>query len=271
MWLIAAGLAALPTSAFAANPGTVDKLLTDYAIATGLDIADLPDDELAQLSKGKTIYRKLLNKQNPASTQLRIIGYRVISKPRENLWLAALAYDAGYSRRLTEHLVALHDRGGASWYQHVDMPWPLRNRHWLIRTRKNVDMANESEDRIWEHSWQLVDNADQAIDRLLATTAIDGLDSDKARNAIRLPLNNGAWVMAHMDNDTTLVIMHATMDMGGVIPDGIVARYTRRQLAAALKKIERDADTARSRYDSNYVIYRGNGSPIDPDDQLTYE
>ena len=260
-------LAWLPAASVAGNTPLIADVLNGYARETGVPVAELDAGELAALENGSVVYRKVRVARGGAgddTTTMRIIGYRVIDKPRESLWLAALAFDGGYSSRLTEHLVATHDDGGASWYQHVDMPWPLRDRHWLIRTGKGLSLADRYDGQIWEHHWRLAPDAARQIDRLLRRVTLPGLPAARARKAIDLPLNNGAWVMASIAPQRTLVVLHATMDMGGIIPDALVNRYTRRQLESMLTRIEVNADGAHERYDSNYIIYRGDGTPIEP-------
>lgn len=246
----------------------VEQALRGYQRESGVPVADLDPRSLSRLAAGETLHRKVKVTRSDTggndTTTVRIIGYRLIDKPREPLWLAALAFDAGYSERLTEHLVRTHDDGGASWYQHVDMPWPLRDRHWLIRTGKGIALARRMDGRIWEHYWRLEPDAGSRIDSVLRQAAIPGFDVRRAEKAIQLPLNNGAWVMAALDDTHTLVVLHATMDMGGIVPDVLVNRHTRKQLESMLTRIETQADTARERYTNDYIIYRGDGTAIAP-------
>lgn len=270
-FLTALLLALPPISGIAAATDgldTISNLLRDYQLETGVPVADLDRRSLTRLANGETLQRKVKVTRSIAgdddTTTVRIIGYRLIDKPRERLWLAALAFDGGFSERLTEHLVRTHNDGGASWYQHVDMPWPLRDRHWLIRTGKGVALARRMDNRIWEHHWRLEPDAKSRIAGLLGQTEIPGLDPNRASKAVQLPLNNGAWVMATLDDARTLVVVHATMDMGGVVPDVLVNRYTKKQLQSMLERIEAQADTAMEQYDSEYIIYRGDGTAIAP-------
>lgn len=258
----------LAVAAARAEPNAIASLLQEYQRQSGIPVAGLDARSLAQLRDGDVVYRKVsvthARSIDRDTTTLRIIGYRLIDKPRETLWLAALAYDAGYSHRLTEHLVANNGDGGARWYQHVNMPWPLRNRHWMIETGKDVSLAQDTGDRIWEHYWHLVDNTQSRIDALLAQPGVPGVDASAGDKTILLPLNNGAWVMGELGLERTLVILHATMDMGGIIPDRLVASYTSRQLKSMLGKIEHDADTVWQHYNERYMIYRGDGTVIKP-------
>ena len=143
------------------------------------------------------------------------------------------------------------------------MPWPLRDRHWLIRTSKNRKLAEATGNEIWEHHWGLADDSYARIADIARRNVVDNLSREDFRRAVILPRNNGAWVMTKVSENQTLVVLHATMDMGGMVPDGLVARSTRKQLRKMLTKIEADSDTAYANYDRRYAIYRGDGSLIE--------
>ncbi|MEO1581027.1 MAG: hypothetical protein AAFR91_04220 [Pseudomonadota bacterium] len=242
-------------------------LLIEYQRASGVAVSGLDQDSLSKLYEGAVVYRKVSvteRHNGEETTSLRVIGYRLIDQAREPLWLAALAFDAGYSSRLTERLLETNALGGGDWYQHLDMPWPLRDRHWLIRTEKNTTLAHNSANRLWEHRWSLVPSASSRVSELFSDGAFAGISAKQAEKSVPLPLNNGAWVMGAAGPNRTLVMVHATVDLGGIVPDGLVARQTRKNLTKMLGKIEQDADEAWARYDPSYLIYRGDGSLIKP-------
>ncbi|MEL7024879.1 MAG: hypothetical protein AAGL69_14160 [Pseudomonadota bacterium] len=246
---------------------TVVSLLDEYQRASGVPVGGLDEDTLARLATGEVVYRKVSVATPSAkgdSTSLRVIGYRVIREPREPLWLAALAFDAGYNARLTEKLVETNEAGGGDWYQHLDMPWPLKDRHWLIRTEKSAQLAASSAGRLWEHQWSLVPDAHDRILDLFVDGPIGQVTEQQAAKSVELPLNNGAWVMGQLEATRTLVVVHATVDLGGIVPDSLVARQTRKNLIRMLGKIEKDAPDAWTNYNDQYLIYRGDGSLIVP-------
>ncbi|MEM6820186.1 MAG: hypothetical protein AAF578_15510 [Pseudomonadota bacterium] len=246
---------------------TIIDLLIEYQRASGVPVSGLDQASLSKLYQGEVIYRKVSvteTTDGEETTSLRVIGYRLIQQAREPLWLAALAFDAGYSNRLTERLLETNALGGGDWYQHLDMPWPLRDRHWLIRTEKNTTLAHNSTNRLWEHRWSLVPSASSRVNDLFNEGEFAGISVKQAQKSVPLPLNNGAWVMGAAGPSRTLVMVHATVDLGGIVPDSLVARQTRKNLTKMLGKIEQDADEAWVKYDSNYLIYRGDGSLIEP-------
>ncbi|MEN7343950.1 MAG: hypothetical protein AAAFM81_13450 [Pseudomonadota bacterium] len=259
-------LASLIALAAASADAQVADALARYQTLSGVSVTGLDKEALTKLESGDTIYQtvRMTDSENSGSTILRIVGYRLIQVDRESLWLAALAYDGNYSSRLTEHLVSTHQHGDATWYQHIDMPWPLRDRHWLIRTGKNTALAAATDNRIWEHRWSLEQDSYEQIRTLARNNAVRSLSSEDFRKSIMLPRNNGAWVMMELAPRSTLVVLHATMDMGGIIPDSLVARSTRKQLRKMLEKIERDSATSIDGYDGSYPIYRGDGTLISP-------
>lgn len=243
-------------------------LLVDYETLTGTPVTGIDAAQFERLLRGEPVYRKVSQRETRAdgstTSTLRIVGYRLIDASREALWLAALAFDGEFSPRLIEHLLAQHADGSARWYQFVNMPWPLRNRHWLIETGKNVTLARRTDGVLWEHRWRLAAQGPEEIRELAAREAVRGLTRSDMEKAIVLPANNGAWVMGRIADNKTLVLLHASMDLGGLIPDALVRRYTRSQLGDMLNKIERDSDTALTRYDGTYVIRRGDGTIIAP-------
>ncbi|MEM9171532.1 MAG: hypothetical protein AAGA84_02385 [Pseudomonadota bacterium] len=261
---------ALPCEADTADRVVVAELLREYQRESGISVADLDTASFDKLMQGQTVNRKISMTLSGASdgdnSITRVVGYRLIDKPREPLWLTALAVDGGFSKRLTEHFVRMHDNGGACWYQHVDMPWPLKDRHWLVRSDKNLSVAQHTDNRLWEHFWRLVPDAKTEIDALYAKGNVSGLTQKQKEKSVMLPLNNGAWVMGLVNPNRTLVMVHATLDMGGIIPDGFVARQSRINLTRTLTKIEQDADSAWARYGDAYRIYRGDGTLIRPQD-----
>jgi len=60
--------------------------------------------------------------------RIRVVGYRLIQRPRVLIWISALNTSNEQVQRLTEY--QLEDDGGTGslWYQHMRLPWPIRDR-----------------------------------------------------------------------------------------------------------------------------------------------
>lgn len=223
-------------------------------------------EQLAELAGERTV---ALRERTPmhrdggdAEDRIRVLGYRLVRRPRLLVWLATLKADAAHSRRLTEHLVHGDDAGGSVWYQHLDTPWPVRNRHWVIRNSKNVVLADATRGLVWEHRWQLESGGERLARELLDEGKVAGLDARTADSAIYLSINRGAWTMFALGDDATLVVAHTTAVMGGWIPERWVAGFVSRQLGQVLDDLTPRADRIDRDYTGEYVIFGGDGTPI---------
>lgn len=268
--LIVLRLLGLAAGAHAADlsPGRLLEALDLYNELAGLPLPRPDEDDLRRLSGGDwVVFRERTEMEQvdgERQDRLRVVGYQVLRSPQLLSWLAALDVQASHSERLTEFLIETDDRGGSLWYQYLDLPWPVRNRHWTIRNTKAEQLAERSGGRIWEHHWQLEPGGEQMARSLLARRAVDGLRRADGDRAIYLAVNRGAWTMIALDEDTTLVAAHTAAVMGGWIPESLVASFIRRQLGGLLGNLQRRADTIGRKYTASYPIFTGSGERITP-------
>ena len=225
-----------------------------------------PDDAKA-IAAGRVVkLRERMEMMSAATNErdqrIRVVGYRLIERPRLLVWLAALDVGTEHSDRLTEHLLMNDDRGGSLWYQHLHLYWPIKNRHWTIVNRKSVELADSTNGMVWEHAWQLAPEGREIAMDLLENREVDGLTDNRARRAIYLPVNRGAWTMFELGDGLTLVASHATVELGGFIPDSFVASYVGRQLTKMLDGLVSRSDVMDREYDTSYTIYTGAGEVI---------
>jgi hypothetical protein len=145
----------------------------------------------------------------------------------------------------------------------MDLPWPFANRHWLTLSWNNHEMSLRSEDRYWEHPWDLEKNWSNKIMPLAAAHSLGNLKTEDIDEAIFLPENQGAWVMLDL-NIKRLVVYHTTGTVGGDIPENLMLRF----LVHAMQDLLRDLETtAHNEIPSHYTqshkhVYGGNGKPI---------
>ena len=186
----------------------------------------------------------------------------MIERPRLLVWLAALNIGTQHAKRLTEHVMQFDDSGGSVWYQHLNLPWPLKNRHWIIRNEKRTGLTEATGGQVWEHAWRLDERGQPAAVALLADGEVDGLSARDGRKALYLPVNRGGWTMFELDSGRTLVAIHVMTVMGGWIPDRLVANMASDQLEDMLTKLEPRADAIHERYDTSYPIFTGDARRI---------
>lgn len=250
---------------------TVDELAAVLWRYNDAAQTDLPIPNVAQLealAQGKTVHlreRLAVSADNPdtdKSQRLRVVGYQLVHRPRLLVWLATLHAGTTHEPRLLEHRVRVNEDRSSTWYQHLNAPWPVRNRHWVIRSGKNVAVAEDTQDLAWEHRWTLEPRGRDIALNLMIENTFDALNERDFEHTIYLSENAGAWTMFEVEEDVTLVATHTTADMGGWIPDRWVAGFVARQLSSVLRELEDKADTIHEHYDQDDPVQNGHGQPI---------
>lgn len=230
----------------------------DLPLPSPAQFEELLDGEMVDLRERTPIS----DWQGKPQDRIRVVGYKLVARPRLLVWLATLNVDTQHSRRMTEHLLEDDTSGASVWYQHLNTPWPVRNRHWVISNTKNKAIASETQGLVWEHRWSLTDQGQDIALNLLLGGEVDGLDEKDADSSIYLTVNQGAWTMFAVNDEVTLVAAHTVADMGGWIPERWVASFVSRQLGGVLKKLPARADIVHEQYSGEHVVFDGTGAPI---------
>ena len=258
-----------PCAGFAMDAATISDAIGIYNAHKELRLP-LPDQtELSRLVDGEVVTIReripLTDTSGETRDRHRFVGYRVVENPRLLVWLAALDTGVNHSRRTVEHHVSGDGKGGAVWYQHIELPWPVRDRHWVIETRKDVQLSRDSNALIWEHAWALKIDGRPMATQLLQNGDVPGLDARDDRRAIYLPLNRGAWTMFALDDRRTLVATHLSTVLAGWIPDSWVAGFVSRQYKGILGGLaERSANIAEN-FSTEIPVFTGEGRVISRD------
>lgn len=225
-------------------------------------------DELLELAQGGIVkIRDRVRIGDSASEledRIRIVGYRVYDTPRLLVWLSALDLSVNHSKRLTEYLIEADTEGTARWYQFLRLPWPVKDRHWVVRSTKDVQLSAATDGFIWEQAWRLEAEGRQTAARLLADGKVAGVSTKQGAKALYAPVNRGGWAMFALDDRRVLVAAHVTTVLGGWVPDRLVARFISAQLESVLQSVEAEALTVHARYDGSHPIYTGDGKLITP-------
>ena len=269
IWLVI-GLLCWPT--FSAAQPTVDELaavLWRYNDVTDIDLPIPSNDQFEALLRGDTVpMRERLPVPGETGTdgrpsdRIRVVGFQLVQRPRLPVWLATLNAGTTHETRLLEHRLRVNEDRSSTWYQHLNAPWPVRNRHWVIRSGKNVGVANATQGLAWEHRWALEPSGrDMALNLMLGDT-MEGFDERDFERTIYLKENAGAWTMFAVDDDVTLVVTSTIADMGGWIPDRWVAGFVSRQLRTVLRSLKDKSDQVHEHYDPTDPVHDGYGQPI---------
>jgi len=222
----------------------------------------LDPDQVEALLRGDIV--KIREVPGGPEQPQRVIGYVLYDLPRPQVWIAATDPHASYSGgMLREERIVVDDAGTSVWYQHLKLPWPVQDRHWLIRIRKNRELASQSEGRIWEHSWALDEKGESFVAEFIRAGHIKSVALEEATKSIYTPVNHGAWIVASMPGDCSLLVYHVTSVVGGSIPDSFVAEWAMLTLDNLLRKVGEFSRGIPQHYVEGHDIARGaDGVPI---------
>jgi len=244
--------------------GIVSALLEQYARLGDFRLPALTSAETAALVAGEsfiTVFDDSGSERREDARALRVVGMQVVVAPRVLVWLSVLGEGDALSSHVSRTVLARAPAGGYVTYQHMDLPWPFKDRQWVILSEKNVALAEDSEGRIWEHRWSLLPGAEDVLEAAYADGRLSKVARRQRDDSVYLTANRGAWILFDLGRGATLVAAYLDVDLGSQLPDALVRSFTKRQLRSALQSLKAlsvdDCD-----YDEQPIVHDGRGLPI---------
>ena len=281
-WLLAALFAAvLPLPAAAREtPGVVidpserpklaEKIRGDmarYSSVSAFPLPALDDEKMKKLFDGEVVrFRekwRLPSEGEEAQERHRVLAFRLIRAPRLVVWLATMDQHYKLNDAITEVVLSAGADGTSTWYQFMDLPWPIRNRHWVITLSQTVDVCTKTDGVAWEQKWRLVPDGEKTALDLAAAGNAGGLSLDKVEGARYLKANEGAWAVFALSDDLTLIAYNLTTVLGGLVPESMAARFAQRALEDLMDRIAANVAKVPGHYVGEHgPIFAGDGTAI---------
>lgn len=267
---------ACPCVAPAANPANgqgeaIRNFVETYSSQRDQYRLDLSVRDQQNLGAGKTLI-KVLKAPREAQAEhgdsFGVLAMKIVEAPRLLVWLAMIADSNELDGRFTRAVLSDVPGGSKVRYQHLNLPWPFSDRHWVIQVENYVDIAKASEGRIWERRWQLHARGRELIDAAYADGDIVGLTPQVLDHSIYLPTNRGSWTVLDLAQNRTLVAAFVDMRLGGLIPDGLVRGYIKRELRDGFTLLDKVIERAHTNADGPRRYYDGWGHPISSQDAI---
>jgi hypothetical protein len=257
----------IPPAERPALSAEIREQMAAYDSVSKFPLPALDDDRLTELLDGEVVRFqekwKLPDSDEESKERHRVLAFRLVQAPRQLVWLSTLDEHFSLNDRITEVRITEDSGGGATWYQFMDLPWPVANRHWIIRLEKGVDVAAKTSGRAWEQSWHLVANGESTAVALAESGKTNGLSVGHVRGARYLDANDGAWALFALRDDLTLIAYNLTITLGGLIPEGMAAHFAMSALEELLDRIAVNTKLVPTHYvDGHGPIYAGDGTPI---------
>jgi hypothetical protein len=188
-----------------------------------------------------------------------VVGWQVVKAPRLLVWLSLLGGREASSARRQHVVLARRPAGAYVSYHHIDLPWPFKDRHWLLLCEKNLSLANDSHDDIWEHRWSLLPLDDSQLEAAYDTRGVPGLTRKAFDDSVYLIANQGAWIVFDLGAEGTLVAASMDIDLGGRFPDALAQSFAKHQMREFFESLN---PLSGADYAANPVIDDGRGVPI---------
>ncbi len=232
---------------------------------------DLASPDIGELNAGHTVIKVL---KSPRELQVEsddsfgVLAMKIIEAPRLLVWLALIADSKELDGKFTRAVLSAGPTGSKVRYQHINLPWPFRDRHWVIQVENNMDIAHASDGRIWERQWQLHARGRQLIDEAYDDGTIVGITSRNLAKSIYLPTNSGSWTVLDLGENQALVAAFVDLRLGGLIPDGLVRGYIKRELQDGLASLGDLIERAHMNTAGPSRYHDGWGRPISIQDAI---
>ncbi|MED5373189.1 MAG: hypothetical protein VX899_19380 [Myxococcota bacterium] len=144
-------------------------------------------------------------------------------------------------------------------YQHLDVPAPFADRHWVVHIRNNQALFGASEGRMWERYWEL---DPRPLEECLAELPEEPVWLDG--ETLTTPVNRGSWSVLPVSGGV-VVLYEVHTDIGGPVPEELMVRFAMMSLESFMDKLQELGARAPSHYaEDHFIIRRPDLSPIQP-------
>ncbi len=258
----------IPEAERADLAATIRSAMTEHAGVSRFPLPELDAEQMAKLLGGEVVrFREkwVLSREgeDDEQTRQRVLAFRLVGAPRQEAWLSALDGHFPLNDALTEVRLEEKGRGASTWYQFMDLPWPVANRHWIIHLAKSVDVCEATGGRSWEQTWRLEPMGEALAREYDRQGRLKPMKSDNVRGARYLDANDGAWAMFALRDDLSLVAYNLTIVLGGWIPEGLAARFAQRALEDLLDRVAANTAKVPGHYVAGHdPIHAGDGTAI---------
>jgi len=261
LWMLSAlspALARPPTVA------EVEAALSGFSSGAAHELVELDATQLEALVSGEVV--RVIDQPGGEGAVRRATALMVTDVARRQMWLAC--QDPHFQGDPSVHEVRLSLSGpdDALWYGFADLPSPLDDRHWVVRSWNNHALAEASGGRAWEHPWQRGPVGPDAFESQVTQVALPDVTPERFAAALSTPVNHGAFLALELPGGGSIFGYHATFDPGGSVPDWLVARLAHAGLERGFRRYEaRARDIIPTHYGAGHApVYGGDGVPIAP-------
>jgi hypothetical protein len=255
---------ALPAAARPPTEAEVRAAVADFDAAAVYRLPALGEARMAALLRGEVV--RFVDQPGGGTAVRRAMGLMLTDVPRDRMWLACQDHHFMGDPAVHELRLSVDPPDDAIWFGLADLPAPIADRRWVVRSWNNHALAAATGGRAWEHPWELARTDEAALAARIAAGELPAVDADMFAAAVDSPVNHGAFLAVALPGGHTLFGYHATFDPGGGIPDWLVARLAHAGLERGFRRYEaRGRDVIPTHYGATHPpVVGGDGRPVAP-------
>lgn len=179
----------------------------------------------------------------------RVVGLIYVEASMEATWVSVQDPHGSYVHGMLHEELPGSTFQRRLLFQHIDLPWPMVARQWVIEVRNNLALIEASQGRVWERTWKLSPERGA---------------SHEDPKAVWLPVNDGGWYFVQAESGT-LLAYHVRSVVGGSVPDELATRWSFSTLTGMLEGIRDRLPWAATHYDVSHAPFqRPDGQVVAP-------
>ena len=241
----------------------ISEAIRIFNLEARYELPTLNSADLRALSEGQVV--RILERATEVGIPSRAVGLLLTDVPPEQVWVSCQDPHFAQNTRVSEALLEGRDTHHHTWFGLLDLPLPFSDRAWVVDVINNHPLAISSENRAWEHYWDLRSDARALALEAAQEERIPGVGPDRIHSAIFTPTNYGAWVLLSLPNGYSIIGYHSSTGLAGSIPDNLVMPFVHAQLEGMLRDIvERGRVLVFEHYNEEHEadVIGGDGAPI---------
>ena len=184
--------------------------------------------EIDQLAAGQVVKRR--HKQESAD---RVMGAVWTPVPLVELWAAVQdEWHWGHVDGLIEEKLPGTTFQKKILYQRLQVPWPFKDRQWVILVQNTLPLWEASEHQVIERTWDV--------------SSARGAENE-TEDGVWVGLNNGGWFAASAGGGS-VIAYHVRAVVGGSIPDDAASTWTMMTLGGMMRGLVESSEASKAHY-----------------------
>jgi hypothetical protein len=248
LFIWASAQASDPQALLDAQSGSIAKASDFGAPVLNADLMD-------KIRAGETVWT---DTTLPDGERLLMIS-GLVNAPSAAIWVAILD-DAhnGLSERITENQLQGSVPGKKRLYQHLALPYPVSDRHWVLNILTDIPLYKATGGKLWRRAWDLDPMGEGVFE------ALGPKDRALIKSGVWTPKNRGEWLILPA-GEQSLVIYRGLFDIGGRVPASLSQAMGSQSALDLFNQLQHLADGVPAHYDSQHSpILAPTGQMIPP-------